>query len=444
MTQAIPKAQAPTGRNNFLYHLQAPNNNLLTYFEEIGQQADIVKMGFLPAYLVNHPDYVQDVLVRKASSFNKPNSVKTVVKQFFGTQNIFSADDAIWRALRKAEQPAFHMRRIGGYLDMMVTETQKTISRWQTGTQLDFPQEVMDSTLSITSMMLFSNDVTTANAGQAILDFLDLFSERITTPLPIPAWLPLKSNQRMKDALRVADDLLIPVIEDRKASGEDTGDVLSMLLLAQQKDDTGILSDLQVRNEIYNLFGAGYEVTANTMAFTMYLITTHEAVYQTLMAEIDAVITDDPITLETIKELSYLEQVIKESMRLLPVTAVVSRTATEDVHIGAHEIPKDAQVFVAPWALHRREDYFQNPETFDPERFSPEREVDIPKNAYIPFSTGPRVCLGSAFAMLQMKTALALMLKAYHFELSDNYEFEPYWRFNTRLRHGLPLTIHTR
>ncbi|MEO1288025.1 MAG: cytochrome P450 [Chloroflexota bacterium] len=443
MAQAIPKAQAPEGKN-FLYHLQAPNDNLLTYFEDIAQQGDIVQLGFLPAYLVNHPDYVQEVLVKQAKSFHKPNSVKHTVAQFLGTQNLFSSDDAVWRALRKAEQPAFHMRRIGSYLSMMAEQTYTMLGSWQSGQTLDFPQVMMDLTLSITSMSLFGQDIANAKAGEAIIEFLDLFSDRITTPVPIPAWLPLSSNQRMKEALKVADELLLPIIEERKASGEDTGDILSMLLLAQQNDDTGILTDLQVRNEVYNLFAAGYEVTANTTAFTMYLIATHSTIYHQLIAEIDNVLADGQLTLDKVGQLTYLEQVIKESMRLLPITAVVSRTATEDIRIGDYRIPKNAQVFVAPWALHRRADIYPNPEQFDPNRFMPENEKDIPKNAYIPFSTGPRVCLGSAFAMLQMKTTLSLMLKQYQFNVADDYIFEPYWRFNTRLKHGLPLTIQAR
>lgn len=443
MAQAVPRAKAPEGKN-FLYHLQAPNDDLLGYLEHIAKQGDIVQLSVFPAYFVNHPDYVQQVLVTQSKSFHKPDSVKYAVEQMFGTQNLFSSDDEVWRVLRKVMQPAFHMRRISGYLDLMVDSTEKMLATWQDGEALDFPEAMMDLTMSITTQTLFSQDLVDAQAGQAILEFLDLFNQRITSPIRKPAWLPLPSNQKMKATLQVIDDLLLPIIEERRKSGEDTGDLLSFLLLAQQEDDTGVLTNLQVRNEVLNLFAAGYEVTGNTTAFTMYLIMQHDDVRERLLTEIDAALAKKPLTLDTLAEMPYLEQVIKESMRLLPVTAVVTRTATADVMIDNYRIPKNSQVFVAPWNLHRREDIFPDAEQFKPERFSPENEKDIPKHGYIPFSTGPRICLGNAFAMLQMRSTLALILKAYQFELAEDYVFEPFWRFNTRLKNGLPVTIHKR
>ncbi len=444
MAKAIPGAKAPEGKN-FFYHLQATNDDLLAYLEHLASYGDIVRLSILPAYLLNRPDYVQQVLITQSKSFSKPDNVKYAVGNILGAQNLFSSDGDVWRVLRKSVQPAFHMQRISGYLDMMIASTEARMATWQNGALLDFPREVMDLTMSITSQALFGHELENAKSGQAIIDFLDIFSDRITNPIPVPTWLPLKSNRKMKEALQVADDLLLPIIEERRASGEDTGDILSMLLEAQRTDDTGILTDLQVRIEVFNLFAAGYEVTGNTTAFTMYLISQHPEVAQELVTEIDkALAGDNTLTLETLAQMTYLEQVIKESMRLLPITAVVSRTVLEDVMIDGYRIPKNATVLIAPWTLHRRADIFSDPETFNPERFSPENEKDIPKNAYIPFSTGPRVCIGNAFAMLQMKATLALMLKNYRFELPDDYVFEPYWRFNTRLKHGLPLTVHSR
>lgn len=443
MSQSIPKASAPKGKNSLLYHLQA-TDNLLAYLEHLATQGDIVQLGMLPAYYVNHPDYVQQILVTQSKSFHKPSTVKYAVEQILGVNNLFSSDDEVWRALRKAVQLAFHMRRIASYLDFMVGSTEELLNSWQDNTRVDMQSAMMDLTMSITSKSLFNLDLVDARAGEAIIDFLDAFNERITSPIPIPAWLPIKSNRTMKNALKVADEVLLPIIEERQNSGEDTGDLLSMLLIAQRDDETGILTDLQVRTEIYNLFAAGYEVTANTMLFTLYLITSHPEIAERLIAEIDAVLSNEDVTLDSLNKMPYLEQVIKESMRLMPITALVSRTAIEDVMIGDYRIPKNAQVLVAPWTLHRRTDIFPEPEEFKPERFEPENEKDIPKNAYIPFSTGPRICLGSAFAMLQLRSTLAIILRNYHLEIPVDYVFEPIWRFNTRPKHGLEIIVRQR
>ncbi|MEL6307775.1 MAG: cytochrome P450 [Chloroflexota bacterium] len=445
MSQAIPKAQAPDDAG-FLYHLRAPNDDLLGYFEHLAKQGDFVQLGSFPAYFVNHPDYAQQILVTQATSFSKPRSVKYTVEQMFGTQNLFSSDDAVWKALRKAMQPAFHMRRISGYLDLMVASASDYVNSWQDGQQVNMEQAMMDVTMSVTTKALFSQDLVDADAGQAILEFLDLFNQRITSPLPVPAWLPLPSNSKMKSALETINALVMPIIEERKQSGEDAGDLLSMLLDAQQADDTGILTDLQVRNEVLNLFAAGYEVTGNTLAFTLYLIATHENIAEKLYAEIDTALADNngQITLEAVQAMPYLEQVLKESMRLYPVTAVVSRTATERVQIDDYVLPKNAQIFVAPWTLHRREDIFPQPELFQPERFAPENEATIPKHAYLPFSTGPRICLGNAFAMLQMQATLASILSVYRLRVPDDYTFEPFWRFNTRPKNGMPMMLSAR
>ncbi|MGJ3239309.1 MAG: cytochrome P450 [Anaerolineae bacterium] len=444
MQQAIPRATAPKGRNNVLYHFQEPNHDILGYFTHLASQGDIVQMGILPAYVINHPDLIQDVFIRKAKSFDKQFQVKFSTDQIFGTQNTFSADGDVWRVLRKAEQPAFHMQRIQSYFDVMLDRTALMIDGWSDGQDLNFTQLMLELTLRITAMTLFGKDITNDRAGEAIIKVLDIFTDRITNPIPIPIWIPIQSNREMKSEMDILNSLLQPIIEARKASGEDTGDILSMLLNAQKHDTSGVLTDAQIQSEVYMLFAAGYEVTANTTAFTLYLICQHPDVYQKLQAEIDTALSDANPTLEALNQMSYLEQVIKESMRLMPITAIIGRQANEDVEIGGYSIARNVQVFAAPWTLHRCETYFPDPETFDPDRFSSEREKDIPKNAYIPFSTGPRICLGNAFAMLQMKTTLSKMLYSFHFEIPADYSFEPYWRFNTRLKHDLQVIVNRR
>lgn len=444
MSQAIPVASKPDG-TNFMYHAQQLRDDALKHLQTLATQGDLVRVPVGPVsfYLVNHPDLVREVLVTQATKFHKPGNVKAAVQGVMGT-NLFASDGDVWRILRRAVSPAFHMKRIQHYTETIAHYAQEMVDGWRGQATVDMPTAMMDLTMGVTTRILFDIDLRDKDAGHAILDFLDAFNERITSNVPVPGWLPVPSNIKMKRNIRTIDEVLLPIIEERRASGEDRGDLLSMLLIAQQQDDSGVLTDHQVRNEVLNLFAAGYEVTAHTTAFTLYLIAQHPLVADRLLYEIDHVLAGQRITMDNLPDLPYLEMVIKESMRLLPVTTMIGRQLVEATTIGAYDLPKNAYVLVAPWTLHRRPDVFPQPDQFLPERFSPSREGEIPKHAYIPFSTGPRICLGNTFAMLQMRVTLATILQQYQLRVPDDYVFEPFWRFNMRPKGGLPLHLTQR
>lgn len=444
MPRSIPTAQAQTG-NSMFAHLREMRSDMITYLEHLAKQGDFlrIRLGPVSAYFVNHPDYVREVLVTQAHKSQKPFGVKQAARALFG-ENLFTSDGEVWRVLRAAQQPAFHAQRVNTYGAMMAAHTIQMVERWRTDQVIDLPQQMMDLTLGITTKALFNVDLRGEEAGQAIIRFIELFNERIAAPVPIPGWLPTPRNREMKRLIGVADALLQPIIEERRATGEDKGDVLSMLLLAQKEDKTGILTDHQVRNEINNLFAAGYEVTGNTLAFTLYLLAQHPAVEATLLQELDTVLGDRPVTVGDLAQLPYLEMVIKESMRLLPVTTVVARQSVETIHLDPYVIPKHQTVLVAPWTLHRHPAYFPDPLQFDPDRFNAKRREAIHKHAYIPFVTGPRICLGNAFALLQLKINVATILQRYHLTVASDYHFEPCFRFNTRPKNGLPMVVHSR
>ena len=444
MAQPISIAHAQTGHSLFA-HLREMRSNMIAYLEHLAQQGDFlrIRLGPVSAYFVNHPDYVREVLVTQAHKSQKPFGVKQAARTLFG-ENLFTSDGEVWRVLRAAQQPAFHTQRVNTYGKIMAAHTVQMLDRWAVGQTIDIPQQMMDLTLGITTKALFNVDLRGQEAGQAIIRFIELFSERIASPIPIPGWLPTPRNREMKRLIGLADAVLQPIIEERRATGEDKGDVLSMLLLAQKEDQSGILTDHQVRNEINNLFAAGYEVTGNTLAFTLYLLAQHPAVTAKVVEELDSVLDDRLVTVDDLVRLPYLDMVIKESMRLLPVTTVVARQSIDAIQLDQYVIPKNQTVLVAPWTLHRHPAYFPEPLQFAPERFSVARREAIHKHAYIPFVTGPRICLGNAFALLQLKINLATILQRYHLTIAPGYHFEPFFRFNTRPKNGLPMVVHSR
>ncbi|BAZ10146.1 cytochrome P450 [Calothrix sp. NIES-4071] len=442
MRQTIPTATIPT-ITKYRNHRSAMSQDILGYLENLAQQGDFLRipLGLLgSAYFVNHPDLAQQVLLKQTKKFQKPFTVKYTAKGIFG-ENLFTSDGELWQVLRSIISPAFNAQRFDAYASIMTDYTTAMISQWRTGEVIDIPTAMMDLTLGITTKAFFGQDLRDNQIGQAIIGFIELFSQRISS-FPVPSWVPIKSNLEMKRLFTLIDNHVSSIIVKRRRSGEDYGDVLSMLIKAQASDTTGLLTDKQVRNEVLNLFAAGYEVTAHSLAFTFYLISQHPEVEARLLDEINQV-GEKPITISDLNQMPYLEMVLKESMRLLPVTAVVSRQATENVVINEYTIPKNSLVLIAPWTLHRRSDYFPEPLRFNPDRFHQYKD-NIPKFAYLPFSGGSRICIGNAFAMMQMRINIAMILQRFKLTVPFDYELQPFFNFNTRPKNGLPMTIHAR
>jgi cytochrome P450 len=442
-TQAIPVAQLPAGAGKS--HPQAMKTNMIGYMEHIARQGNFLRIplfGPIYGYFINEPELIGEVLVKRANAFHKPFNVKYAAKSM-RIENVFTSDGELWQVLRKVMQPAFHARRINDYAQIMIDYTQQKVTGWRDGQRIDAPTEMMDLTLGITTRALFGKDMRGNQPAQAIVRFIELFYKRISA-LPLPAWLPTRVNREMKQQIAIIEAWLTPLIAERKAETVRYDDVLSMLIEAQKVDATGLLTDHQVRTEIMNLFAAGYEVVAHTLAFTLYLVSQNPAVGERIQVELEMILGRAPLSPESVGHLKYLEMVIKESMRLLPATTVLSRQTAARLELNGYTLPKGRLVLLSPWVLQRSEAYFPEPLCFRPERFDPENGQQFEKYAYLPFSTGPRICIGNAFAMMQMKINLAIIWQQYRLTHPPDHTFEPYYSFNTRPKNGLPMIVHQR
>lgn len=424
-------------------HLRAMRQDMIGYLESLSQQGDFLKipLGLGTAYYLNHPDDIREVLVTQAEFFHKPTIVKYAASGLFG-ENLFTTDDKLWKILRKTMQPAFQSQQIRDHGQIMIDATTAMVSQWQSGQILEICQAMMDLTMGITSQAFFGVDLRERQEAKNIVRFIELFNQRISG-IPVPAWLPLPATLEMKHQIAKAAQLFAPLIEERHHSRQVYTDILAMLVAAQAADTTGLITDQQVQNEVMNLFAAGYEVTANSLAFTLYLIHQHPTVENQLRTELDQVLGQRPISFNDLANLPYLECVIKESMRLIPVTAVFARQATQTITWADRTIPKNTTVLISPWTLHRRNDIYPAPLTFNPDRFSVSARSQIPKFAYLPFSGGMRICIGQAFAMTQMRINLATILQHYRLCTLPDYVMQPYFSFNTRPKEGLPMQLHS-
>lgn len=227
----IVVATTPAGQTH-RGHLRAMQQDMIGYLEGLAAQGDFLRIpiGLGTAYFINDADLVQEVLLKQAKKFHKPFTVKYTAKGFFG-ENLFTSDGALWQALRTTLQPAFHVQRLHRYAEIMLKDTQALLATWQAGQVVDVPAAMMDLTLGITTKAFFGQDLRDRAAAQAIINFIDLFSQRISS-LPLPAWLPIPSNRAMKQQFEVIDRYLSPLIAERRQSGVDRGDVLSLLLQA--------------------------------------------------------------------------------------------------------------------------------------------------------------------------------------------------------------------
>ncbi|MEM7133117.1 MAG: cytochrome P450 [Chloroflexota bacterium] len=404
-------------------------------------------------YLVSSPELIREILVTKSKQFPKSDRDVAIFLPLLG-QGLVSTNGTQHKRQRKLTQPAFHARRIGNYAETMVHYTQRLTADWKNGQSIEMSEEMMALTMFIVCKTLFDADWETmedvaAQAGEAVAVLQDVADASFTLPFQLPQWIPTRNNRRTKAARAVLDGTIDQIMRDRRAAShdgkiEDTGDLLSMLLMAEY-DDNSMMDDDEIRDQLVTLFSAGHETTSNALTWTWYLLSQNPEVEAKMHHEIDTVLEGRLPTLADLPQLSYTEMVLKESMRVYPpVWTINARQASEDTAVGEYLLPKGAQVMISPFVMHRLRDYFPEPERFDPERFRPENEEKLPKYAYMPFGGGPRVCIGNTFAMMEAHLILATMAQRFRFELDPDQEIELNTQITMSSTHGMRMKVFER
>lgn len=395
--------------------------------------------------LLNHPDHVEDMLVTRARLFKKGRALERA-KRLLG-EGLLTSEGDLHRRQRRLAQPAFHKQRIAGYAATMVAHAQKTSQRWRDADPLDISAEMNRLTLTIAGETLLGTDVERDAGGvrEALTAVLDAFPITMSPLAPLLERLPLPSMRRYRRAQATLDRVIYRIIEERRARGDDRGDLLSMLLLARDEDaDGGRMSDTQVRDEAMTIFLAGHETTANALAWTWYLLAQHPDVERRLHHEIDSVLGDRTATAEDAMRLPYTRMVLSESMRLYPPAWAIGRRALEDFTIGGYIVTKGTVVLVSQYLIHRDERFYADPERFDPDRWLPDRQKGRPKYAYFPFGGGTRVCIGEAFAWMEGILVLATLARDWHLESLETAPVGMQPAITLRPAHGIRMKLGKR
>jgi cytochrome P450 len=393
-------------------------------------------------YMLRHPDHIHHFLVTDAASYHKDRDYTDPHSglAFFLGNGLLTSDGAFWRRQRKLMQPAFHTKRIEAYADTMVAYTQRMLEGWHDGAQLDVDHAMMHLTLQIVVKTMFGTEV--EEDAERIGNAVDVLQDVTSSFNLLPHWMPTPGYFRKHAALRDLDEIVYRLIAQRRAEGDDRGDLLSMLLAARDDEGEG-MTDQQVRDEAVTIILAGHETTANAMNWTWTLLAQHPHIEARLHDELDTVLGGEPPTLADLRRLPYTEMVVKESMRLYPPAYAFSRVAVQDTTIGEYDVPKGTVVGVMSYAAHRDPRWWDAADQFIPERFA-EEDPNRPRYAYLPFGGGPRVCIGNSFAMMEAQLLLATIAQRYRLTLPPGHVVVPDPKITLRPKGGLPMFTRQR
>lgn len=397
----------------------------LQFFVNAAQLGRVVQLDLGPRrmYLIHHPDDIKYVTQDNARNYIKGYEV---VEPVLG-QGLVTANGEQWLKQRRLMQPMFHRQKIAGLAHMMTDATQEMLNQWEAayatpGKPFDVASEMMRLTQTIIVRTMLSADIRAngAEIAQAFTDMLEYLNTLMFSPVSIPLAWPTPINLRFKRAIALIESTIYGILRDRRASGRDENDLVSMLMEARDETTGEGMSDKQIRDELVTIFFAGHETTASTLSWAWYTLAQHPTIYRQLESEIDSVLGTRLPTVEDLPRLTFTRQVIDETLRLYPPAWMFAKVAVNEDAIAGYRIPAGAQIMLSPYVTHRQPEFWEAPNEFRPNRFAPGADAGRAKLAYFPFSAGPRKCIGDQFALVEATLLLAAIAQRYRMRLVPN------------------------
>jgi cytochrome P450 len=435
-----PKARTPLG------HLPAVRRDILGFLARVAREhGDIAwfRVGPLPVILLNHPDYVAEVLLTRHREVVKGRPLR-MARRLLG-DGLLTSEGELHARQARIVSPALQAQRVHGYGPAISELAARLADGWRDGATVDISEEMVRLATAIAGRTMFGwrmDPSTASDIGHSLDDAIALFS-RVSLPLADRLlWVPLPSNRRFARARAHLDAVIYGLIAERRRDGRDHGDLLSLLLGARDGETGGGMTDRQLRDEALTLFVTAFDTVSLAMTWTWYLLAQHPRVADDLEGELDAVLAGRPPSVEDLPRLPNTRAVLAESLRLYPPVYAIARETVLPFPVGGYQIHPGTLILMSPYLLQRDPRYFPDPERFDPGRWlGPARP---PRFSYFPFGGGPRGCIGQPYALQEAALILATVARRWRMTLAPGPPVTLRPLINLRPRNGVRMVLRER
>lgn len=444
-----PSPREPLGPRGFPFLGVLPQmwRDPLGFFVRTGQNYPDVaclKMGSQNVYLAVHPNAVKTVLQENNKNYQK---CYETAAPLLG-KGLLSNDGESWVRQRKLIQPVFNPKPIEQYANFILPTTEALLERWRpaarAGQMVNVSEEMLRLTLTVIAHAMFSADIhaQTGEFRTAFDDILKYLNARLLSPFQSGWAAP--SQRRMQAAIHVLDTYIYGLMTERRRSGIEREDLLSRLLQARIPETGEPLSDQQIRDELMTLFFAGHETTAHSLSWMWYLLAKNPAVESHLLADLDTIFHGETPTNARLDEIPYAMQVFQETLRIYPPLWLFARRAVAEDAVMGVRVPAGQIILLSPYVTQRLPEFWNEPDKFDPDRFTPEKIKERHRFSYFPFSAGPRLCIGFNLAGIEARLVLLRILQEFTLRLPEGSQSRPTPITTLQLYPALRMTLHPR
>ncbi|MEO3973655.1 cytochrome P450 [Streptomyces sp. CAU 1734] len=422
---------------------------LRTFVRAWRDHGDLVRFrGPVPVVLVTHPDDLQHILADNFANYPHPDDFNRKVAVSVG-QGLVTTEGEVWRAQRRTVAPSFRREPLERFAGVMADSAARMLDRWDRVARyrqvIDARTEMQSLTLEILARCLFRADWSSSarELGDAVAAQLEHINGKLIAVADIPESVPTPRNRRFRAARKVLDDTVHRLIAERRRlpAGGEADDLLSSLMRAPDPETGRLMTDEQLRDQVVTLFIAGHETVAATLSWICHLLSTRPAETERAREEVLRVLGDRPPTMEDLPQLKYLKLFIQEALRLYPPLWQVARMPLRDDVLSGYHIPAGSFLLLSTYITHRNPEFWDNPEGFDPERFTRERSAGRPRYAYVPYVGGPRNCVGLAFANMELTIVVASMLQRFRLEMVPGHPVVMQPDISLRAKYGIRMTL---
>lgn len=422
------------------------------YFKNVMlEQGGLVRLNFgpQPVYLVSHPDYLQQILRDNHQNYRKPDLLYAAAREVVG-QGLVTSDGELWLRQRRMIQPHLHRKQLVHLFDEMWEAVAEVLSRWealaQNQSEVEMGDKMAEITINVITRTMFGQKILSpteiTSVGQCAIRLVKHISASLFTGW-LPKWFPKPGAASFKRDRQTMRQVINRIIAHCRAQKETSAGLIEMLINSVDEETNQVMTEQQLFDEVMTIFLAGYETTSTALTWLLVILKEYPAVLEKLQTEIDQILGSRPPTFEDLLRLTYTQQVFMEVLRYHTVASLLPRALNQPDQLGPYQLPANALVLLSFYGVHHNPRFWDNPEVFDPERFTPEAIAQRHPFAYVPFSAGPRKCAGDEFALLEGPLIIAMLLQRYTITLLPNQTF-PASLGNLRPKNGVKGTLAAR